>query len=145
MHFYYLQGIEKTKFFYLHYRRNDKTGKMLKILIHLLQLEHGKNKPFCQSNFEMNKHTLTSTRLKHSWKFWWVCRIKVEECLLWKYECPQFNYIYIMELLSFANLNHCTLSQLNTCWIALEVLTVADITTLKRTRLILNIKKGINH
>ena len=50
-HLYDLMGQLKTKFFVKHLRRNDKTGKLLRISMEYTQMEVGRSEPFYNLNF----------------------------------------------------------------------------------------------
>ena len=49
---YHLQGIEKIKFYFMHRRLDDTTGKLLNISTRFTQFELGTSKPFWQLNYK---------------------------------------------------------------------------------------------
>ena len=69
-HLYDLQGAEKTKFFLLHMRRKDTTGKLIRITREYTQMECGSKSDFLQLDYERWKYLITETWMTHLWEYW---------------------------------------------------------------------------
>ena len=77
-HIYDMMGLEKSKFFLMHLRRNDTTGKLLTIEIQHLQLECGSGTLFFNLDFEVFSPLVQDSWCKHLWEYFFKREISVD-------------------------------------------------------------------
>ena len=68
-HWYLMKGFEKLKLAFLHFRRKDTTGSLLKICLSYTQLEIGNASSFLHRNPKQWKKYVTPTWLTDLWEF----------------------------------------------------------------------------
>lgn len=68
-HFYDLQGQQKLKFLTMHLKRNDTTGKLIKIAMQNMQISLGSSKQFYHLSFDSYSHLLPDSWLKHIFEY----------------------------------------------------------------------------
>ena len=66
---YHLQGMSKIQFFFMHYRKHDTTGQLMKTSLRYSQLESGLSTPFYTKNYYKNYFLLTPTWLTNLWQY----------------------------------------------------------------------------
>ena len=79
-HLYHLQGLEKLRFLFMHYRNNDDTGKLIRICMKWTEAELGISKPFHSTDFESSKLYLTPTWFTHLWEYLDTCDVHLRLC-----------------------------------------------------------------
>ena len=68
-HIYDLQGHEKLKFFLLHIRRFDYTGKLMFMCLQWIQLWIGIELPFINQSYDEYKHLVPSGWITNLWEY----------------------------------------------------------------------------
>ena len=142
-HFYYIQGIEQIKFFIMHYRRNDKTGKLLKITLQLLQLHCGIAQPFYNKDHSIFSEVIPKTWFSNIWNFLSTCYITLTESKPWIPPFPRKNDKCIMDILIPHIPDKRTHAQLNWCRINLCAFFLSDITDYNGTCILPSVFKGL--
>jgi len=126
MHLYDVMGISKTKFLMKHIRLNDKTGKLLRISMEYTQLEAGTSKPFYENKYGMMKTLLTPTWVTHLWEYWSEAEVTMKLTNFWTYESRIKNDRHIMDIFHDKVKDLKQLHILNSCRIALKLITISD-------------------
>lgn len=142
-HFFDLQGQYKLKFFLLHMKRNDSTGKLFKIALRYMQQSTGLSTPFYNKKFDSYGHLLPHSWLRQLFQYLDSRQVKIE--LTEDITLPQARRhdVSIMELLS----KHFTKNQLciiNRYRIFLQVMFISEVTDINGKHLLPNIKEGKN-
>ena len=128
-HMFYVLIQAKAKLFSFHYRKQDKTGKLFKISIDTTQLQCGLSTPFYTLDYRRWRHILTPTWFLHLWSLLSICDISISLSHHWIYIPPRINDQFVMDLLlphiPSTSVHYC----LNACRIALQIITLSDLTT----------------
>ena len=144
-HFFYIQGIEQIKFLIMHYRRNDKTGKLIKIILQLTQLHCGVSVPFYTQDFSKFHNVVPTTWFSSIWSYMSTCGITMTESSPWTLSPPRVNDKCLMDLLIPHIPDKKTHAQLNWCRLFLKVVFVSDVTDYNGRSLLPNILTGCSH
>ena len=141
-HFFYIMAQSKAKLFTYHYRLQDKTGKLFKISLDISQLQCGLSTPVYQLDYLKWKSILTPSWFTHFWSLLSVCDISLSISNQWIYSPPRRNDKFLMDILlpyiPSVSVHYC----LNACRIALQILTLSDMTTIDGTKILPNILSG---
>lgn len=127
---WHMQGINKLKFFFTHYRRHDTTGRLMKISMRWTQLEAGTSKPFYQYNFKQLAPLLTPTWMIHLWEYLSSCNSTISEHAPWVYDLPCENDFFLMDIVLDANIPVEQKIIFNEIRMHLRILTASDIIVL---------------
>ena len=125
-----LQGIEKLRFFIMHYRRHDVTGQLLKICMRWHQLEAGVQYSIFSYEPALLRPILTPSWITNLHEFLASCSATVIEHDGWTYTPPRENDFFIQEVFMKTNLSTESKQQLNEVRLSLKVLTASDIVPL---------------
>ena len=136
-HLYQMQGSIKLKMFLWHCRRNDSTGKLLKISMNFTQLEIGIEQPFLESTYSNYNHIITRTWITSIWEYLTKCRTKLYCTKPAMYVKPRKNDRYIMDVIFEANIPPNQTQEINQVRLYLNVLTLSDIVALNSNTTIL--------
>jgi len=128
-----------------HIRLNDKTGKLLRISMEYTQLEAGISTPFYKNKFETLNALLTPTWVTHLWEYWSEANVTLELTKFWLYESRLENDKHIMDLFHSKVNDLKQLHILNSCRIALKIITIADMVDWKSGRILPSILLGRNN
>ena len=124
---WHLQGLEKLKFFLLHYRRKDTTGKLIRASIRWTQLELGLRGQIFDKNHERYKKFLTPTWCTHLWKYLWSCKTTVQEKEPWTYKLPRAHDFFLMEKIYESNMSDEYKQIFNEVRLSMNVVSASDI------------------
>ena len=129
-HLYHVQGIQKLKFFNMHIRRNDNTGKLLQISMKWTQLEIGTKQSFFQeSYYDMNKY-ITKTWLTHIWEYLHSCQITMQIMDDITRGNKRINDFYLMDVVKNLKIPDRQKIIFNQVRMQLQIETASDIVTL---------------
>ena len=95
---FHLQGIEKIKFYIMHLRLGDTTGKLLEISTRSTQMELGTLKSFWNLNYATHCEYTTSTWTTNIWDYLCQCGVKLIDYKHWVYLPPRHNDFHIMDV-----------------------------------------------
>ena len=141
-HLFYVHLQSKIKLFTFHYRRQDKTGKLLKISIQVSQLQCGMPVPFYTLPHHKWYSLLTPTWFTHLWSLLTLCDVRLTLTDPWIYTPPRRHDKYIMEFLAPHLPSPSVHYSINACRIALQLITLSDLVTLDGRRVLPNILQG---
>ena len=146
-HLYHVQGFEKLKFFLHHIRKNDQTGKLIKISAKWTQLEIGTSLPFTHHCYEKMKPFITNTWLTHLWDYLDTCNIRLKFINDdGKNQGKRQNDFFLMDAIYEANISLEQKLAFNQVRLYLKVETASDIVVNNSGNTICpNIKNCINH
>ena len=142
--FYTLLQLKLQKFIY-HIRCQDKTGKLFRISSEFSQLHMGTSHPFFHYPASLWTNLIPSTWITHLFHILNKCFIHVTYPQFWTPTLLRANDRCLMDIFIQVTDDKLTLRQLNSCRIYLQVLTLADITTLDGKLLLPSIHKGKLH
>ena len=141
-----LTRLRENKFFFIHYRRHDVTGVLMKIGLRWHQLESGLAKPFYTYKYNMIISTLIDTWIKHIFRNFNSCNATIVEMNPWTYQPPRQHDFFIQEVFVNSDFNDDIIQQLNEVRLYMNLLTASDIVLLSSGHTILpNILQGANH
>ena len=144
-HIYYtLLHLKSQKYIY-HIRQMDKTGKLLKISSEFTQLQLGSATPFFSLPSKLWSHLVTPTWVTHLYQLLEHCSIEVTFPTFW---CPQPSRLHdqnIMDIFFNITTDVTILAQLNACRLVLQVISLADITSLDGTMILPSVHVGDIH
>ena len=143
-HLYDLAAEEKFKFLKMHIKRNDTTGKLLRISMQVSQLQSGCEKPFYNLSYESYSHLVTPTWFTSLWEYMDSRLINLDLALEIGFRRQRTNDKFIMDVLH-DKFSHDDLDKINRTRISLKLLTLADVTDVKGIKFLHEIKSGINH
>ena len=142
---WHLQGGEKIKFLFLHYRRHDTIGQLLKISLQWLQMEAGVKLPFYTYAYEKIETILTECCLKHLFQYIDSCHATLHETNPWTYTAPRVNDFFLQEVFFKSSLPRYKVALLNEVRMALRIITASDIVPVNGSNTILpNILSCVN-
>lgn len=104
MDIYHVQGIEKLKFFVMHYRLHDTTGQLLKISLRQTQMEIGTSGSFHLLPFDGYKHYSTDTWIAQLWSYMCACKTRFVEVDTWVYQRPRQHDFHLMDIIASTDL-----------------------------------------
>ena len=141
-HIYYtLLQLKLQKYIY-HLRAKDKTGKLYQISTDITQLQSGFSKPFFTFPWKIWHTLVTATWITHLFHMVETCSLNVHFPTLWIPTISRINDHFIMDIFITITTNPTTLFRLNACRLALQVITLSDITTLDGTMVLPSIHTG---
>ena len=143
-HFYTFLLLKTQKFIY-HMRQQDKTGQLLRISTELTQLQLGSSSPFFTLPHKTWIPLVTQTWSTHLFQMLEDCFISVTYPSFWIPQLQRENDTFIMDIFLQNVQDKTILYKLNACRISLQVLTLADITSLDGRLLLPNISLGTNY
>ena len=141
-HFFYLLLQYKAKLFTFHYRRQDKTGRLLKISIEHTQLQAGTSAPFYSLKYLTWRKILRPTWFTHLWSLLDLCSISLTITNPWTYIPPRSNDCFLMDILLPHIPSPSIHYALNACRLHLQILTLSDMTTLDGSIILPNLLHG---
>ena len=124
---YHLQGQAKLQFFFMHYRNDDTTGKLMKMSLRHTQLETGLSRPFYSQNFYKNHFLATPTWITNLWQYCSECHVQIRETNAWLYKAPRDNDLFLMDVVMRSNMCQEHKEIFNRMRINLRLLTASDI------------------
>ena len=124
---FHVQGIEKLKFFFMHYRLNDTTGQLIKISIRYSQLEMGTSTPFYLLDHKQHQFLVTETWTTQIWDYMCACKYRFVEVDPWKYVKPRENDFFLMDVITKSSLPQRYKMMFNQIRMYMKLLTVSDI------------------
>ena len=127
---WHIQGLAKLKFFLLHHRRNDTTGKLIRASIRWTQLELGLEGQIFDRDHDKYKHYVTNTWCTHLWEYLWTCKSSVQEQNPWKYTQPRNNDFFIMDKIYKSTMSDEYKQIFNEVRLSMNVVTASDIVPL---------------
>ena len=141
---WHIQGKEKLKFFLLHYRRNETTGKVIRASLRWTQLELGLPGQIFQHNHNEFSPYATATWCTHLWEYLWTCKSELSDIYPWIYNSPREHDFYIMEKIYSSTLSLDYKKTFNEIRLFMQVLTASDIVEVGSNNSILqNVYDGI--
>ena len=143
---WHLQGLNKLKFFFAHYRRHDTTGRLIKISMRWTQLEAGVSKPFYTYHHQKLAPILTPTWVTHMWEYLSSCNSTIREHSPWIHKTTCSTDFFLMDeiLLAAIPMEHKII--FNEIRMHLQLLTAADIVLLGTGNTIIpSIFNGFHH
>jgi ribonuclease HI len=144
IHFYDLMGMEKSKFLFMHLRRQDTTGRLLQIAMQHTQLECGSASLFFNIDFTKFSPLVTPTWLTNLWEYYDKRAITMDLALPITYKIPREHDEFLMDILvREGTLSESELIQINKVRQHLQVLTLSDVTDLRGQRLLQHVKRGV--
>ena len=143
---WYLKGVEKLKFLFMHYRRHGIAGKLYKITMRWTQLELGFPDPFYKYKYEACKGYITSAIITDLWEYISLCNATLREQQPWIYTPPRLNDFFLNYIVCRSNIPSEHKQIFNEVRIHLHLITASDIVSLNSGAKILpNILRGINN
>ena len=142
--FYTLLQLKLQKFIY-HIRCQDKTGKLYRISSEISQLQFGTSEPFFHYPASIWNKLITATWITHLFHILDKCYIHITYPQFWTPTLLREHDRCIMDIFIQVNQDSDALHKLNSCRICLQVITLADITTLDGKSLLPSIHKGKIH
>ena len=124
---YHLQGFEKIKFYIMHRRLNDTTGKLLNISTRFTQFELGTSKHFWNLNYVVYQHYITETWTTDIWRYLHSCKSSLVDNDFWVYIPPRENDFYLMDAVYEAKLSIFHKQVFNQIRMFMKILTASDI------------------
>ena len=145
-HIYHIQCFEKLRFFLMHIRRNDVTGKLFQICMDWTQREVGTKRHFLQERFNDHSKRITKTWITHLWEYSNACKMEIINTDYEKNPPVRDNDFYIMDAIREAPISEEQKQKFNQVRLKLKVETTADIVYLNSgTRICSNIYHGTNY
>ena len=143
-HLYDLAAEEKIKFLHMHLKRNDTTGKLMRISMQITQLQTGLEDVFYNLSFERYSHLVTPTWFTSIWEYMDSRLLQLDLAIDVGFQKQRINDQFIMDIL-YNHFNQTDLEKINRVRIALKLLTLADVTDVCGRRMLQNIKEGVNY
>ena len=103
-HPYHLQGQEKLRFLFRHFRDYDTVGKLIDISRRHTQFELGIDKNFFSLGFSKYREFVTPTWVTGLWDYVSACKSTIEFTITTSYKLQRQNDFYIMEKIFASNL-----------------------------------------
>ena len=126
-HMYHLQGQEKLRFFMMHLRRNDDTGKLIKASIEWTQLESGLSTHIFSEICDTLQPFITPTWVTHLWKYINDCGCKINIKEMKTKLGVRANDFFLMDIIRGTNLSIEQKQIFNQIRLYMQVETAADI------------------
>ena len=129
-HFYDIQGKQKIKFLTMHLKRNDTTGKLIKIVMQNIQMSVGSSTPFHHLEFHKYAHLIPDSWLKHIFEYLDSRQITCDFTDMYSFEPQHQHDKTIMNILT----HHFTSSELqiiNRVRMYLKIYFLSDVTDIK--------------
>jgi len=144
-HIYDLMGMEKTKFLFMHLRRQDTTAKLLQLAMQSLQIECGSEELFFNIDYSQYSPMVTPTWCTNLWEYYDTRAIHMDLDLEIVAKKQRENDKFIMDVL----IQNCTLNDeeligINKVRQHLGLLMLSDVADLRGKRLLQMIKEGEN-
>ena len=127
VHIFHLQGIEKVKFYIMHQRLGDTTGKLLEISTYYTQMELGVSQPFWTLQYSTHSAYVTATWTTNIWDYLYQCGVKMIDEDHWVYPPTRYNDFHIMDVVLHSGLSQHQISVFNQIRMYMHVLTASDI------------------
>lgn len=144
-HPYHLQGLEKLRFYFMHTRRNDTTGKLLTISRRNTQFELGISQNFLSQSYRQYKKFVTRTWLTHLWSYTSKCNTTIHHTDDKLYTPPRLHDFFLMDAIFASQMSDDNKKRINLVRQKLQVLTASDIVLAgSRATLCPNILSGTN-
>ena len=143
-HLYDLAAEEKMKFLKMNIHRNDTTGKLMRISMQVSQLQIGTEQAFYNLPYDTNVHLETNTWFLGRWQYCDSRLLQMDLAMDVTFKKQRENDVFLMDLL-VTKFSASELEKLNRVRMHLQLLTLADVTSLNGRRLLQDIKKGISH
>ena len=144
-HIYDLMGMEKTKFLFMHLRRQDTTAKLLQIAMQSLQLECGSEKLFFNIDYSQYSPLVTPTWCTNLWEYYDARAIYMDLDLEIVAKKQRKNDNFIMDILvQQGTFTDEELVGINKVRQHLGLLMLSDVADLRGKRLLQIIKEGEN-
>ena len=142
-HIYHLQGQEKYKFFAMHMRRNDVTGKLFNISLLWSQLEAGTSAPFYTHVYSSIRALLTKTWITNLIDYFTECQVELHLTDSFKKKLARANDFYLMDIVRKAPISEENKQIFNQIRLFLKVELASDIVEVnKGSDLCRNISHG---
>lgn len=90
--------IEKVKFYIMHRRLCDTTGKLLEITSRYIQMELGTSTPFWDIPFKKYGYLVSATWTSHIWDYLSQCNVRLHDENQWTYTPPRTNDSHLMDI-----------------------------------------------
>jgi len=131
-HLYDIMGMEKSKFLFMHLRRQDTTGKLFQISMQQTQLECGSETLFYNLDYDKYGPLTTNTWNTNLWQYYSSRAIEMDLTLPVTYTKPRCNDQFIMDvLMKDGSLNQNELAAVNKVRQHLQLLTLSDMTDVR--------------
>ena len=142
--FYTLLHLKLQKYTH-HIRCSDKTGNLFRISTEITQLQVGSSQPFYTIPSKIWTKLVPSTWITHLFQLIETCSLTVSYSSFWIPPLLRTNDQFLMDIFLNVTNDITTVFQLNACRLALQVITIADITTLDGSAILPNILTGNNY
>ena len=136
---YHLQGAEKLKFYFMHRRLNDTTGKLLNISTRFIQMELGTSTSFWRLNYNSHEHYITETWITDIWRYLRSCGAHLVDNEFWIYTPPRENDFHLMDIVLKANLSIFQKQVFNQIRLFMKIITASDLINAKTNKVKRNI------
>ena len=143
-HIYDIMGKEKLKFFMMHMKRGDTTGKLMYIAMQYLQITIGTEAPFYTLPYTKYKNLIKQTWLTHLWEYLDSRGVELELTNDCTFRKQRQNDQFIMDVLR-PHFTTSHLHQINKIRIHLKVLRLSDFCDISGKYVLPNIKEGVNN
>ena len=143
-HFYDIEGKEKLKFFMLHMKREDTTGKLMFIALQNMQQMIGRERPFYEQNYQEYAYLIPHSWLKHLCEYVSSRGIEFELTAPPTFKTQRKFDQFIMDVLR-PYFSKDQLRRINTVRTHLKVLRMSDVTDISGTYVLPNIKDGVDY
>lgn len=141
-HLYDFAAEEKMKFLAMHIKRNDTTGKLLRISMQATQLQVGTELPFYNLSYDTYSSLCTSTWFTNLWSYIDSRLLKMDMAIGITFQRQRENDKFIMDLLT-PHFSSDVLSKINRVRISMKVLTLADIVDNDGRKLLPGVATGL--
>ena len=140
-HLFDFAAEEKMKFLTMHIKRNDTTGKLLRISMQTTQLQVGTELPFYNLSYDTYSPLCTATWFTNLWSYFDSRLLSMDMAIGVTFQRQRENDRFIMDILT-PHFSTDILTKLNRVRISLQVLTLADIVNNDGRKLLPGIANG---
>ena len=133
---FHMQGQEKLKFFGMHIRRNDVTGKLIQICMDWSQMEAGTRLPFYSAVYSSIRSNLTPTWITHIIDYLSACKAEMILPTFKQDDLVRDNDFYLMDVVRTLPISEENKQIFNQIRLYLKIETAADIVSLTNGSLI---------
>ena len=127
-HLYDLAAEEKMKFLKMHIKKNDTTGKLMRISMQVSQLQIGTEKAFYNLPFEKHAFLATNTWFFVLWEYFDSRLLQMDLAMDITFSKQREHDVFLMDVLD-GHFSSTELEKINRVRIALRLLTLADVTS----------------
>jgi len=145
-HLYHIQGIEKMCFLFMHYRKNDTTGKLLQTCMEWTNVEMGTGRHFMSLPSKKWQHLATKTWITNLWEYVEECGMEINFTNTTETNLPRQNDFYLMDIIMNDQVTQHDQKIFNEIRMHMKLKTASDIVKCNsENQIVPNIMEGVNY